>query len=589
MKKAIIYLRISSDRQIDNTSLDTQEEITQSYCKRELFEVIAIQKHEAVSAKETNEKRVAELLEFVKSKQGKFEVLVVFKLDRFARSQEQHHWLRGQLMKLGVILRSATERIDESPSGRLVEGVLAAVNEYDNAVRKERVKIALWRRVEEGYWPWQPPVGYYRPHRLDIKAPLSEWDESCYEAAREVFELYSTGVYTLNMISKHMNKKKVKNHAGKIIKFPNQLIHKMLHSVFYIGYLKNQEGKLIKAQHKPLISNELWEKCQRVMNKQSHNIVHKRHYYSPDFPLRRFVICTFCSSPLTACWSQGRTEKYPYYYCRTKGCKKYGKMIPRNTYTPKKPTDAQEIIGLEDEFYEYLKQVKPKEEWIQVFNDVFITRYEQRKQELNSEYFSKIDEIKQLEQEQKWLVERGQKGIIPDNLLKKQLEDIDQKMTLAQMNLNDTYVEKIEVEALLAEAYTFCRTPEIAWYNALPEAKVKYQRLIFPQGIYYDGDSLSNRKLGLPFKLIRDIATSKSTDVGDQGVEPCASFLSGKRSTDELITLSCLYLRGSERRSSTKLFKHHEARGGIEPPQSRFCRPLRFHFATEPPMNEILP
>src|SRR3989344_5394659 len=129
MKKSIIYIRISSDRQIDNTSLDTQEEITRSYCKRELFEVIDIHKHEAVSAKETNEKRVAELLEFVKSKQGKFEVLVVFKLDRFARSQEQHHWLRGQLMKLGVILRSATERIDESPSGRLIEGVLAAVNE----------------------------------------------------------------------------------------------------------------------------------------------------------------------------------------------------------------------------------------------------------------------------------------------------------------------------------------------------------------------------------------------------------------------------------------------------------------------------
>ena len=67
-------------------------------------------------------------------------------------------------------------------------------------------------------------------------------------------------------------------------------------------------------------------------------------------------------------------------------------------------------------------------------------------------------------------------------------------------NLNDTYVEKIEVEALLAEVYTFCRTPEIAWYNAIPEARVKYQRLIFPQGIYYDFNSLSSRKLGLPFK-----------------------------------------------------------------------------------------
>jgi len=129
MKRAIIYLRISSDKQIDNTSLETQEKISRAYCETEGYEIVDVISKEAVSAKETNIRRVAELLEFAKAREGKFDILVVFKLDRFARNQEQHHWLRGQFMRLSIILRSATERIDETPSGRLVEGVLAAVNE----------------------------------------------------------------------------------------------------------------------------------------------------------------------------------------------------------------------------------------------------------------------------------------------------------------------------------------------------------------------------------------------------------------------------------------------------------------------------
>lgn len=163
MKKASIYLRTSSDRQIDNTSLDTQEDICRSYCTREDFEAVNIQKHEAVSAKGSNVQRIAELLEYCKENQKKFEVLVVYKLDRFARDTQQHLWLRNELLKLGIILRSATEKIDETSQGRFLETILAAVAQLDNDVRKERVKIAMWKRVEEGLWPWQPPTRLLPP------------------------------------------------------------------------------------------------------------------------------------------------------------------------------------------------------------------------------------------------------------------------------------------------------------------------------------------------------------------------------------------------------------------------------------------
>ncbi len=159
-KRAILYLRFSDPKQMGNTSIETQTQVCKNSCLAEGFEVVETIKNEAVSANKTNTQRIIDLLDFCKERKGKFEVLMVFKLDRFARGQEQHHWLRGQLLKMGIILRSATERIDESPSGKLVEGVLAAVNEYDNEIKKERVKLAMWARVEQGLWPWGPPIGY---------------------------------------------------------------------------------------------------------------------------------------------------------------------------------------------------------------------------------------------------------------------------------------------------------------------------------------------------------------------------------------------------------------------------------------------
>ncbi len=180
---------------------------------------------------------------------------------------------------------------------------------------------------------------------------------------------------------------------------------------------------------------------------------------------------------------------------------------------------------MQDEFYEYLKRVKSKEEFIEVFEAVFNARYGQREQALQGEYLQKLDGTKELHQEQTWLVQKGRKGIISDDLLKTQLEGIGKKITLAEMSLNNTYQEKMSVENLLSEAYAFCRTVEIAWYNALPEVKVIYQKLIFPSGITYHFDGWSNQDTGLPFKLINDIGSKDPTDVDSVGIEPTASSM----------------------------------------------------------------
>lgn len=507
MKRAIIYLRISSDKQIDNTSLDTQEQICRGYCEREGLQIVDVIKLEAVSAKDTNTLRVAELLEFAKEHQGKFDVLVVFKLDRFARSQEHHHYLRAQLMKMSIVLRSSTERIDESPQGKLVEGVLAAVNEYDNEVRKERVKIAMWRRVEEGLWPWQPPLGFWRPKHPGIRLTVSQLDLACKDAVMEIFTLFSTGVYTYDAISKKMNKKKIKNWEGRTIKFSKQYIQKLINNVFYIKQLRGKDGKLHEGKHDQLIPISLWNRCQEVIAKRTNHAVNKRLYNNPDFPLRRFILCGYCNKPFTACWTKGGSGgKYPYYYCINKNCEKYGKMIPKNT--------------IHDEFCDYLKTVKPKEKFVKLFERAVLKRYKDRKYEIQGEYVRKLEDINKLGDERTWVLEKGKKGVLSDELLKSQLDEIENKLALAKLELSDAHCEEVELDELLAYGSAFIRTCDLAWYDGIFDAKMKYQRMIFPSGVKYHFNGFSNSELGLPFELISSFATKKSTDVTSPGIEP---------------------------------------------------------------------
>ncbi len=506
-KKAILYLRFSDPKQAGNTSIATQEKICRNACEVEDFEVVDVIKNEAVSASKTNTERVAELLEFVKENKNKFDVLMVFKLDRFARSQEQHHWLRGQLLNMGIILRSATEKIDESPSGKLVEGVLAAVNEYDNEVKRERVKIAMWARVEQGLYPWQPPLGYKPDKVPGVKLSPRISDESCHKDVKKIFKKYASGLYSKAELAKEYKNKRIKNYNGRTIKFSIQTLHNMLNNVFYTGYLKHKDGRLIKGKHEALISYSLFQKVQEVQSKHSNNANHKYLKNNPDFPLRRFTSCLECKKPLTACWSTSSNgKKYPYYYCKNKKCAEYSKMIKKST--------------LENTFMDYLANIKPTQKFIKRFNKKFVKRYKERESEIRGEYLQKMEEIQDLEDQIDWIVTRGRKGTLPERVVEKQVEELDQKITLLKSELTDNHERDLDVKALLSFAKNFINSLEYNWFDASPKIKRRLQKLIFPEGVHYNSSGFSNTSLCRSFEIINGVASSNSKDVTPPGVEP---------------------------------------------------------------------
>jgi hypothetical protein len=96
--------------------------------------------------------------------------VVVFNLTRFARDKYDHFALRSLLQSLGISLRSATEPIDDTSTGKLMEGVLAAFAQFDNDCRSDRTRAGMKAALELGRWTFLAPIGYLNATRAMVGA-----------------------------------------------------------------------------------------------------------------------------------------------------------------------------------------------------------------------------------------------------------------------------------------------------------------------------------------------------------------------------------------------------------------------------------
>ena len=120
--------------------------------------------------------------------------VVVFNLTRFAREKYDHFALRSHLQSLGISLRSATEPIDDTSTGKLMEGVLAAFAQFDNDVRSDRTRAGMKAALELGRWVFLAPIGYLNAPRSLGKSLVHDPERA--GLVRRVFDEYATGRFT---------------------------------------------------------------------------------------------------------------------------------------------------------------------------------------------------------------------------------------------------------------------------------------------------------------------------------------------------------------------------------------------------------
>jgi len=113
----------------------------------------------------------------------------VYNLTRFAREKYDHFALRAHLKSLGISLRSATEPIDDTSTGKLMEGVLASFAQFDNDVRSDRTRAGMRAALELGRWTFPAPIGYLNAPKWSGKSlvpdPDRAADRACIRGTRD--------------------------------------------------------------------------------------------------------------------------------------------------------------------------------------------------------------------------------------------------------------------------------------------------------------------------------------------------------------------------------------------------------------------
>jgi DNA invertase Pin-like site-specific DNA recombinase len=315
---AVIYCRVSSKEQVDGTSLESQEIACKEYAARNHLNVVRIFVERGESAKFADRTQLLELLDFCGKREHDVQQLLVWKVDRLARNVGDHYNIKASLLKRNIRVVSVTEPIDANPEGKLLETILAGFAQFDNDIRAARTLQGMRRKVQDGIFPWRPPLGYKAGNQPNSKKTEPDQpDQPAFGLLQQALNEFATGAYTKAQILRLMTVRGLRTRKGKPIS--KQSLDHILTSPFYAGIIRDPwTGEDHVGRHLPMVSRQTFQAVQRVIARRGRSVPHR--VIRPEFPLRSFVRCGACEYVLTGAFSRGRSSVYPYYHCFYKSC-----------------------------------------------------------------------------------------------------------------------------------------------------------------------------------------------------------------------------------------------------------------------------
>jgi len=315
--KAAIYCRVSTEGQEqDGTSLQTQLEACQKYCRSKDYEV-AYQFTEAWSGLSLERPKLTGLREVVRSES--VDCVVVYSLDRFSRDPVHGVILMQELEKHGVSLEAAIETVDNSEVGKLVFYIKGYAAKLDAERRRDATGRGKRAMLNSGKLPQGNGIGIYGYKWLrDYKKRMPIESEA--KIVQRMFGMVANGVSCFK-IARTLNEERIPTKSGK--KWEARTVSRIVRNPAYTGitYFGVTSGRERRATPKEswhilpdvtpaIISKELFEQAQDALAKSKELHPGRAQH---EYQLTGFAVCGYCGSPLIgACLS----KRYRYYKCR---------------------------------------------------------------------------------------------------------------------------------------------------------------------------------------------------------------------------------------------------------------------------------
>ena len=311
---AVIYARYSSDNQREE-SIEGQLRECKAFAEKNDIQIVGTYIDRAFSARTDNRPDFQKMIKDSASK--KFELIIVWKLDRFARDRYDSAHYKAALRKNGVKVISATEKISEGSEGILMEAVLEGMAEYYSAELSEKVVRGLTENAYKCKFNGGTlPLGY----TIDSEQHF-QIDPLVAPAVLEAFKRYAEGA-SMTEIAQEMNAKGLRSAFGG--KIGVDMVTRMLKNRRYIGEFKYRD--IIHPHGIPaIIPDELFDRVQRRM--ASNKKAPAKHKAEDEYLLTTKLRCGKCECFMVGESGTSKTSTvYRYYKCvgvkKHSGCDK---------------------------------------------------------------------------------------------------------------------------------------------------------------------------------------------------------------------------------------------------------------------------
>ena len=517
---AVLYVRVSTDEQaIGPFNLNNQEKRCSEYCERNGLRVLKIFTDSGASGRSAmNRVEFQNMLAYCKASRREVGFVIVQDLSRFARDAKDQANAIFELEKNGVCVRSVYEpNVNETAAGKLAANILAAFNQHFSDSLSEKMKDRTRASASAGRFPWRAPIGYMN---IGGKAGANiKPDVQTAHLIVRTFELMASGKYKKTEVLKIITDEGLKTPVRKTQKgrttggkpLTPQTFQAVLRNPLYAGWIilpSDPTFEPVEGLHERLVTQEIFDRVQDVLDGRRPSIAPKRKF-NPELPLKFFVKCEACGTPITGGFAQGRSKKkYGHYWCRKPKC--------RAVKVRKEE--------LESEFISKLGTLQPTDDTLSDFPKVAAKVWNSKQGDFEKQRIKLLGQLQE---------HRSLKSELLKSKLRGEVSQADYEESNAEYAAEIAAIngELRTIESSGAKLESFIRFAELrltdmaeVWQLASPNQRQRVQNLLFSEGLSYSMSAgFLNRSKSCLFNALESISSESVLLASPTGFEPVLS------------------------------------------------------------------
>ena len=496
---AVSYLRVSTKEQAERGgnaegfSIPAQREANQRKADQLGAMIVEEFVDAGESARKADRPELMRMIQYVAKHKTNY--CIVHKVDRLARNRADDVTIHLALKDAGVTLVSATENIDETPSGMLLHGIMSSIAEFYSRNLATEVIKGLSQKAAQGGTVTKAPIGYRNVGVRDDygrEIRTVEIDEERAALVRWAFQVFATGDWTTSQLHQELVARGLTAPATPrrpCRPIAKSSVHRMLTNPYYKGSVRYQ-GVSYPGLHEAIVPKEVWYQVQTVLG--THRTAADATQIH-DHYLKGTLFCGQCGSRLLVSKAKnGQGVIYPYFVCASRhggrgDCTRQAMMI-------------EHIEHLVERLYDH---VQIDSETRQALSSMLHTKFDQMMSEGAVELADLASRRTQLEGEQEKLLQAHYAGAIPLDLLKREQDRITSSLETIAHRIAAHHGQYAEARANLDDSLELLSNASDIYANADNANRRLCNQALF-KAIYVDEDNDIRVAYQKPYTAVGD-------------------------------------------------------------------------------------